>query len=931
MGHRGPLPPLIGRQRECDELDRLVARVRSGRSGALVVSGEAGVGKSALLDHLSTNATGCHVVRATGVESEMELTLAGLHQACAPFLDRIERIPDPQARALRIVFGLEEGDVPDRFVVGLATLSLLAEAARERPVVCMVDDAQWLDRPSLQVLAFVARRLVADSVALVFAVRDASTEPELASLPGIMVEGLRDADARALLRVVVAGLVDEQVRDRIVAETRGNPLALVELTRGLGAAQLAGGIGTTDGRAVPGRVEARFLRRLEALPPDARRLLVLAAAEPSGDPILLWRAAERLGISATTADEVQTDGLLTIGARVVFRHPLARSAAYRSAPAAERRAVHVALGEVTDRDVDPDRWAWHLAAATPGPDDAVARELERCAERAEARGGLAAGAAFQRRAVAVTRDPALRAARALRAAQASLAAGDFDATHDLLTVAGAGPLSDLQRAQVDLVRADAAFSRSRGGDGPTLLLRAAAALEPLDPVLARRTYLDAWSAALFAGSMAAPGAGQEDVAHRALAAPAPTHLTAPFDLLLQGFALAMTRGRRAAVPVLERCAAAFVGNDASLEEVLRWGWLATAAAAMVWDYDACLAISSQGVRVARDNGALTVLAVSLNVHAQAVCLGGDLGAAAILVNEAAAVTDATGSQVAAYGGLVLAGMRGREDEALELVDATVRQASAWGQGTAVQYARWATAILYNGSGRHEDALRAAQAAAAETRQLFVSPWSASEAVEAAAALGARDAALDALAQLTEVTGAAGTEWARGVGARARALVSHGDAAERLFREAIERLGRTRVRPELARAHLLYGEWLARADRAGEAGPHLRTAHDLFVACRMEAFEARARQGLTESGVRVRDRQADALEGLTSQEAEIARLAADGRSNPEIGAQLFVSPRTVEWHLHKVFLKLGIASRRELSEALVAPGPSFSAPESPSTG
>jgi len=931
MGSRGPLPVLVGRQRECDELDRLVVRVRSGRSGALVVNGEPGVGKSALLDHLCARATGCRVVRVAGVESEMELVLAGLHQACAPFLDRIDRLPEPQAQALRIVFGIEGGEVPDRFLVGLATLSLLAETAGERPVVCVVDDAQWLDRPSLQVLAFVARRLVAESVALVFAVRDASAEPELAGLQRIGVHGLRDADARALLRVVVAGLVDEQVRDRIVAETRGNPLALVELTRGLGAEELAGGIGTTDGRAVPSRVEATFLRRLETLTPDVRRLLVLAAAEPSGDPILLWRAAERLGISPATADVAQTDGLLTIGERVVFRHPLARSAAYRSAPAAERRAAHVALSEVTDRDVDPDRWAWHLAAAAPGPDDAVARELERCAERAEARGGLAAGAAFLRRTVVVTRDPALRAARALRAAQSSLAAGDFEATHHLLTVAGSGPLSDLQRAQVDLVRADAAYSHGRGGDGPTLLLRAAAALEPLDPVLARKTYLDAWSAALFAGSMASPGAGQEEVAHRALAAPAPADLTMPFDLLLRGFALAMTQGRRAAAPVLERCAATFVGDGASLEEMLRWGWLATAAAAMVWDHDACLVVSSQGVRVARDSGALTVLAVSLNVHAQAVCLTGDLDAAATLVDEAAAVTDATGSQVAAFGGLVLAGLRGREAEALALVDDTVGRATAWGQGTAVQYARWATAILYNGLGRHEDALRAARAAWVETPQLFVSAWSASEVVEAATAVGQRDVALEALAGLCEAADAADTDWARGISARGRALVSRDGTAEDLFREAIGRLGRTRVRPELARTHLLYGEWLRRADRPDEARAQLRTAHDLFVACRMEAFEERARHGLTESGVRLRGRRTDALEGLTAQEAEIARLAASGRSNPEIGATLFVSPRTVEWHLHKVFLKLGIASRHELAEALADARVEVSAPGGPPTG
>jgi DNA-binding CsgD family transcriptional regulator len=900
---------LRGRATECALLDGLIAAVLRGESRSLVLTGEAGIGKTALLDYLVRSATAMTTVAAAGVESEMALAFATLHQLCSPLLDRLERLPPPQRESLEVVFGERAGAPPDRFLVALATLSLFSEAAEERPILCVVDDAQWVDKESALTLAFVARRLHAEPVGIVFAAREPGDE--LRHLSELEVHGLRNGDARALLASEVPSVLDERVRDRIIAETRGNPLGLVELPRGMTTTELAGGFGVPGAHGLAGRIEASYVRRFEGLPEDARRLLLVAAAEPVGDPLLLVRASERLGIELAAADE--TDGLLALGERVTFRHPLVRSAVYRSASGSERRAVHLALAAVTDRGVDPDRRAWHLAAAAAGPDEEVALELEQSAGRAQARGGLAAAAAFLQRAVALTGDPAQRAGRALAAAEACLAAGAFDVAHGLLATAQAGSLNQLQRARLDLLRAEAAYSESRGSEAPGLLLLAAKALDPLDVQLARETYLDAWSAALFAGQLAGT-TGLHDVSREVRAAPRPGD-PRPADLLLDGFAMALTDGRAKAAPVLERAAAGFAGDDVSTEEVLRWGWLATAAAVMVWDYESCLSIADRGVRLARDSGALTVLAVSVNVLAQAAALGGDFGRVAMLVAEADDVIEATGTQVAPYGALVLAGLRGRAAEASRLIDATIKESTVGGQGTAVQYAHWANSALLNGLGRYPEASMAAKQASDDTPELFVSVWAASELIEAATRSGDAELARDALERIVAATEVADSDWALGIQARARALLTEGEPAERLYREAIERLGRTRLRPDLARAHLLYGEWLRRESRRVDARAQLRPALELLEAIGMEAFAERARGELLATGERVRKRTVGARDELTPQERQIAGLARDGLSNPEIGARLFISPRTVEWHLRKVFAKLEISSRRELAGVL----------------
>ncbi|TQM43654.1 helix-turn-helix transcriptional regulator [Pseudonocardia cypriaca] len=916
-GFRGDGTGLLGRRAETAALDQMIAAVRDGESRVLVVRGDAGVGKSALLDHVASSTTNVRVLRAAGVESEMELAFATLHQLCMPLLDRLSHLPDPQREALQTVFGVRAGTPPDRFLVGLAVLSLMSDVSEDRPLLCVIDDAQWLDRASAQVLGFVARRLLAESIALVFGTRQPG--PELRGLPELEVTGLPVADARALLESATPSRLDQHIRDRIVAESRGNPLALLELPRGLTVTQMAGGFGLLQAGTLPGHIEQSFLTRIEALPADSRLLLLVAAAEPVGDPALVWRAAERLGVTPAEAVAGGTDGLLSVDARMSFRHPLVRSAVYRAADSADRRAVHSALAAVTDARADPDRRAWHLAAAAVEPDDAVAAELEQSADRAEARGGLAAAAAFLQRSAELTPDPAQRTDRALSAAQAGLAAGSFGTALELLDRAEAGALDEFGRARIDLLRAGAAFAQRRGSDAPPLLLRAAQTLEPLDARLARDTYLDAWSAALFAGRLATTG-DMREVSRAARAAPRPAGSTRASDLLLDGFAVLFTEGRGRGVPLLKQAASTFAGDDVSIAEVLRWGWLATAAAAAAWDFDTCMATATRQVEVARDAGALAVLAVGVNVFGQVAALAGDFARASSLKAEADAVRDATGTQVAHYGALVLAALRGRASEAFPLVDATVANATAEGQGTAVQYAHWARSVVLNAVGRYDEAFVAAELAADDTPELFVSAWALTEQVEAAARSGNDRGAAEALERLQDSTRGTDELWGLGIEARSRGLVSDGAGAEAAFVEAVEHLSRTRLRPDLARTHLLYGEWLRRQVRRSDARTQLRTAYDMFVSTGMEAFAERARRELRAAGETVRKRsESAASDELTAQERQIALMVRDGMTNPEIGARLFLSPRTVEWHLRRVFTKLSISSRRQLRDVLPTNG------------
>jgi len=906
---------LWGRRQQCRALDGLLAEVRAGRSRVLAVRGEAGIGKTALLGYTAEAAQDFRVARAEGIESEMELPFAALHQLCGRMLDRLDRLPGPQRDALGVAFGLRSGSAPDRFFVGLAVLGLLAEVAAERPLLCLVDDAQWLDRASAQALAFVARRLDAESVALLFGTRDRAGDGGLTGLPGLTVEGLSEAEARVLLASVLPGRLDDRVRDRIVAESGGNPLALLELPSGVTAADLAGGFGVAGPLPVAGRIEGIFERRLAPLPAATRWLTLLAAAEPTGDPALLWRAAGGVGIDAAAAAPAEAGGLLTVAGRVTFRHPLVRSAVYQAASTQDRRQVHRALAEATDPQVDPDRRAWHRAQAAAGPDEDVAAELERSAGRAQARGGFAAAAAFLDRATALTPDPARRAARALAAAQAKLDAAAPDRADELLATAKTAPLDELQRARIDVLSAQIAFARGRGNDAPALLLAAAKRLEPLDAELARQAYLDAFSAAAFAGRPAGAGSMRQ-VAEAVRAVPPSSRPPRASDLLLDGLATRFTEGYQVGVPPLRRALNVLSQADRGQEEDLRWLWLASRVALELWDDETYHELATRAVGLARDAGALTVLPMVLTYRASVHVYAGEFAAASALIEETESITEATGSASLGYTSLVLAGWRGQESQASQLFETSVKDATARGEGWAIRLAGWAIAVLYNGLGRYPAAVAAAQRAC-QYEDLGLFGWGVTELVEAGARSGAPEVAAAALERLAERTRASGTDWALGIEARSRALLSDSQIAEPLYREAIERLARTRIAVHLARAHLIYGEWLRRENRRTDARQQLRTAHQMFVTMGAAGFAERTERELLATGERVRNRTTDAPTQLTARETQIARLAGDGLSNPEIAAQLFMSPRTIEYHLHKVFTKLGIGSRNQLHGVLAS--------------
>jgi DNA-binding CsgD family transcriptional regulator len=904
---------LCGRATECERLDALLADVRAGRSQALVVRGEAGIGKTALLDYLVDSAEGFRVARAGGVQSEMELAFAGLHQLCREEVDRLDRLPAPQASALGVVFGERAGDSPDQFLVGLAMLSLLSDLAEEQPLLCVVDDAQWLDQASTQALAFVARRLGTESIALVFGTRESPVARGLVGLPELIVDGLSDADARELLTSVFPGKLDERVRDRIVAETRGNPLALLELPRGIAPGELAGGFGMLSSMPLSGRIEESFQRREAPLPPATRLLLLLAAAEPVGDPALLWRAGAELGVGIDDAAPAEAEGLIQVNGHVVFRHPLVRSAVYGSAPIGERQRVHRALAEATDAEADPDRRAWHRAEGAPRADETVAEDLERSAGRARARGGVAAAAAFLERAAQLTPDPARRANRALAAAEAKHQAGAPDAALECLAIAEHGPLDEAEGARLEHVRAQIAFHLRRGGDAPELLLHAAKRLEVVDAGLARETYLEALQAALFAGRLGG-ARGVLQVAEAARTAPPPDQPERAVDLLLDGLAARFTEGYAAGAPALKRAIRAF--RDASItgEPDVRWLWLACRVAIDLWDDDAWHALNAVHVQFARDAGALTMLPFALHLSAAFRTSTGEFATAAALIEEAHAITAATGNAPMQYNSPVLAAWRGQEGQTTVLIDAGVRDATTRDEGRAITITEYATAVLENGLGHYDAALVAAQRAF-EHDELAMGSAAPLELIEAAARSGKPTLAADALEWLIERTQASGTEWALGTEARSRALLSDGEVAENLYREAIDRLGRCRVAVYLARAHLVYGEWLRRERRRVEAREHLRAAYDMLDAMGADAFADRAARELQATGEHARKRTVETRDQLTGQESQIAQLASEGLSNREIAAKLFISSRTVEYHLHKVFTKLGISSRNQLSRAM----------------
>jgi DNA-binding CsgD family transcriptional regulator len=929
---------LIGRSVELGILFDLVDRAGEDHTPrALVVRGEPGIGKTELLtaarDHAS--GTGVQVLSTAGAQAEADLPFSALHQLLMPVLAGLERLPERQRDALGSAFGLAADAAADRFLVDLAVLTLLSEEAGERPLLCTIDDAQWLDPQSAQTLAFVARRLSAESVVLFFA----ANEPidELQGLRELMVEGLRDADALELLSSVAPGRLDERVRERILAETRGNPLALLELPKGLSPAELAGGFGVptamSDAGSLSGRIEESFLRRLEVLPADTQLLMLIAATEPVGDPALLWRAGEQLEIAYEALAPAEAAQLLEVDLRVRFRHPLVRSAVYRAASPEARRTVHQALADATDPDVDPDRRAWHRGQAATVPDEEVAAELERSADRAEARGGFAAAAAFLERAVGLTVVPELRTRRALAAAQAKFEAAAPDAAVKLLATAEMGPMNELQRARVERLRARIAVLQTGSPDvrglklgpaAPALLLEAAKRLELLDVELARVTYLEAVTVAMCTGSVGRDY-GVRAVAEAARQAPPGPEPPRPIDILLDSLVTRFTEPYAEALPPFRAALDALAGMNGGGDGQPPWLWFACPIAPEplaldLWDDERWHELATRAVRICRDSGALAVLPHALTYRASMHVLAGEFAAASAMIDEAYAIAEATGSVPLRYPSMLLAAWRGDEAVALNVIEGVIEDARARNLERAVGMAQCLTALLYNGLGRYQDALAAAQRARAygpndDLDDLGPPGWALIELVEAGVRSDSKEVAADALQRLEERTRASGTNWALGIEARLRALLSEGETAERLFLEAIERLARTRIRVELPRARLHYGEWLRRERRRVDAREQLHLAYDAFASMGAKAFAERARRELMATGEKLRTSRRESRDKLTPQEEQIARLARDGLTNAEIAAQLFLSPRTVEWHLRKVFAKLDISSRVRLHDAL----------------
>ena len=888
----------------------MLGHAREGRSAVLVVCGEPGIGKTALLRYAARQASGLRVAEAGGVQAEMDLPFSGVQRLCAPFLDALDKLPQPQQNALQVAWGISSGSVPNRFLVAVGVLNLLTGAAVRRPLLCLIDDAQWLDATSLEALGFVARRLAADAVAMIFALREPVTTRALDGLPWLSLEGLDEPDARALLSRAVPGRLDNRIRDRIIGETGGNPLALLELSQGMSRSERAGGFGPLPAGRLTDEVEERYLRRAAGLPEPTQRLILLAAAEPLGDAALLWRAADRLSIEPSALRPATEAGLLEIDDHIRFHHPLVRSAIYRAASPAERHRAHAALADASDPDLAADRRAWHRGLAAAEPDESVAADLERCAERAQTRSGAAAAAALLERATALTPDPTRQAARALAAAEANFQAGEFEATQRLLAMAQSGALDGFHRARAALLRGHAAVVSHYGNEAATLLLDAAIQLQPFDLSLARRAYLTAWNAAITAHHLGGADVLTE-ICRAVRALPALPPEPHPLDLVVDGFALLTTEGHAAAMPTLRRAAKEVL--QLPVEDVLRWGWQVGGVRSAIWD-DAAIAVYERQAQLVRDAGALAELPIHLQALALERAWRGDLRGAQGLMAEAESISTATGNQVPPFAALRILALRGREAEAGPLIDAVVREGTSRGQGIAVMVAYWAAAVLNNGLGRYERAAAAAGEVVRNGVLPWLSMWARCELVEAAVRVGDLQLAADALAGLAATTQPAGSCLALGIEARSRALLA-GDGAEGLYREAIKQLDRSDYRTELARAHLVFGEWLHRQGRLREARERLRAATEMFAEIGMEAFGERARAELVATGAKPRTRPTGPRGDLTPQEEQIARLAGDGLTNVQIGAQVFLSPRTVEWHLNKVFQKLGIDSREALDAAL----------------
>lgn len=907
-------PQLVGRSRELATVDALLEDVRHGLSATLVIRGEAGLGKTALLDSALSTASDFRVVKAIGIESETNVGFAGLHQLLIPFLPRLDRLPPPQRNALGVAFGLAMGPTPERFQVGVATLTLLAVATDGQPLLCIVDDAQWLDVESAQVLGFVSRRLQAEGVALLFAVREPLERPvDFGGIREIRLGPLDAGHARELLAVVHPEGLDDAEAQRLLEETEGNPLAILELTTEPVRGWLGRPLAMSEPLPIGDRLQRHFLRRVNDLSPSSQTFVRLASAEPSGDAVVLWRAAGELGLDKEAVAEAEAQQLIVMGPPLSFRHPLIRSAIYYTMPPAERRRMHAVLANATDRRFEPERHAGHRALAVVQPDEDVAAELAEQAKRAQQRGAHAAWALFASRAAELTPDPALKASRLLVAARAWIAAGSPDNAQKALNEARPALSDPYQRALSQALEGGVRFASGQPGDAPGILLQAARAMAPLDAPASRRILIRALEAAAFSRpSMAGPV--MQGIAEAALVpVPAAVSLETASELILRGYATVITSGYRAGAPILKEAIAATLREGPAPEALHS---LPTLAAYSLFDDTAAHALAADWVRVCRERAALTALPVALQLLAAAELHSGRLEEAEALTKHSLETAEATGNLGflgSSRGTVLFKAWRGDEAETRELAAKHVAEARAHDEPFWANFSGYALSILELALGRYQAALDEALPTYKDDPP-WTGTWVDPTLVEAAARVGDLSTAQDGLQRLTERAEAGGTPLGLGLLARCRAILADDSGAEAFYQEAIDRLGQSPTRPELARTHLLYGEWLRRQNRRREAREHLRTAYEMFVTMGINGFAARTRGELLATGEHVRRRTIETQDQLSPQELQVARLAARGVRNQQIASELFISERTVEYHLGKVFRKLDVSSRTQLAQA-----------------
>ena len=911
---------LVGYHAELAALHDLLDSVRAGISCAVVIRGMPGAGKSAVLQHAVDAASDMQVVRTVAVESEQAMAFAGVHQLLLPLLAGADRLPDPQKRALQVAFGEISGPPADRFLVGLAALTLLSQSAESGPLLCAIDDAQWLDDESANILGFVARRLLADPIALIAAADETAAKARLPELPGIRLGGLSAPDAGELLAATTGQQVDRGVTERLVTETGGNPLALLDAARDLSSDQLAGKVPLPEPLPIGHRLEVSFARRIRQLSPATRTLLLLAAAGHPGRSERLWRAAAALGIPESTAVAAEEAGVAVFWPEVRFSHPLVRSAVYATATTALRRQVHQTLAAAGDDDGDADIRAWHLAAAATGPDEEAATEQEAAAERARKRGGYAAAAALLERAARLTAEPGRRAERRLSAAQAQFLAGVVGRADELLAQAIPELSDPLLRAEATRLKGRIQSARGEVSEASATLFTAAQRLQTLAPRAARDALLSALEAAVFAG-WATTAPLLQGIARLARDLP-PTGEPpdSPTNLLLQGCTVRVADGYVAAVPALRRAVQAFRSDHIDPDQALQRVELAAIAAVDLLDDAAVEELTGRWIQRARETGALARLAAGLAFRSIFVeGPHGRLAAARAAESEAHELGEVTGNPAVvpptgAHTLLTLA-LAGQEQQARETAAAVAREAPQRGALGELAFAMSSLAVLELGLGNYSAALAALLPAWTDDTPL-VGTRALPDLVEAAVRAGEQPLAAQALGRLDERARAAGTPLALGLLARSGALLAAPEQARERFEEALELLRHTGPGLHIARGHLLYGEWLRRQRRRREAREQLRTAHHMFDALHLDAFAERARLELRATGEHARRRQPGHPEELTPQEARIATLVSRGQANRDIATQLFISPSTVEYHLHKVFRKLGVTSRTQLARRVI---------------